>query len=804
MGNNTGYKIDFIGSGLKNYYEKLKDGNLDINYFKKIEDFIKFLNQEKVCLEQIVLFTYTGTIEECNKIVKSLNDFFEYFFLVVPSVCVIDNLSNISDFSPVAKNFDYVIDLSTSDSEIEAIASFVYLKKREGLERKKYELINQAVVLDLYEEFIKNGKKDIPVFYYGVDHDGILKTIDDGMLKILGFSKEEIIGRHFSDLIANEELEKVGKAFRERRTGDRGAKGIHLKLKRKDGGYSEFIVDSQGVHIPTIREKPDKEPSRLYVGTFGRIRGVKTQEINKINIDFFNVTNEPVFIYEIEDHRLILNHGSEKFLGYSQAEVADKDPSFFEKDEYSYFSKALENLKEKNHVEYATVIVKKSGESVSCDVSIDQIKFGDKHYLVGIYQDITDFINFINKADSLIQLTSLMVSSKTKEELIKMASEEIINILDVLYLGVALWNNRKGTFDRAYITDKSSGEFINENRILSYGEYLSVMKESIHENVIRYFEMNREVESPFGNKNKKVKAGDFISIPLTINGNKLGCMFIVTDYFHSYTLKDIRMMELSGHVLSSGIYRYELESQLKKNLDMLEKRVKERTKELEEFVYTISHDLKSPLYTAKSFAEIIDEQLAERFESEEDRYILRRIGENIESAIKMINDLLNLSRVGTAKMKVERIELKNIINEYLVQFKAVNKSGIKLNIKLKEGSVPVYGDKGRILQLLTNLFDNSVKYRKSNYVDINVSSEKMDGEVRITVEDNGIGIDKDEIDKIFNVFYRGRAALDRKIEGSGCGLTIVKKIVDMHGGNISVESNPGKGTMFIITLPDIR
>ena len=71
MGNNTGYKIDFIGSGLKNYYEKLKDGNLDIIYFKKIEDFIKFLNQEKVCLEQIVLFTYTGTIEECNKIAKT-------------------------------------------------------------------------------------------------------------------------------------------------------------------------------------------------------------------------------------------------------------------------------------------------------------------------------------------------------------------------------------------------------------------------------------------------------------------------------------------------------------------------------------------------------------------------------------------------------------------------------------------------------------------------------------------------------------------------------------------------------------
>ena len=804
MGNNTNYKMNFIGSELKNYYEKLKDTNLDISYFIKVEDFIKFLNQEKICLEQIVLFTYTATIEECNKIVETLNDFFEYFFLIVPSVCVINNLNNISDFFPITKNFDYVIDLSASDSEIEAIASFIYFKKREELERKKYELINQAVVLDLYEEFIKNGKRDIPVFYYGVDHNGILKTIDDRMLRILGFSKEEIIGRHFSDLIANEELGKVAKAFRERRTGNRGAKGIHLKLKRKDGEYSEFIVDSQGVHIPTVREKPDKEPSRLYVGTFGRIRQVKPNEINKINIDFFDVTNEPVFIYELENHRLILNHGSEKFLGYNRAEVADKDPSFFEKDEYTHFSKALENLKEKNHVEYATIIVKKSGESVSCDVSIDQIEFGDKHYLVGIYRDITDFINFINKADSLIQLTSLMVNSKTKEDLIKMASEEIINILDVLYLGVALWNKRKGTFDNAYITDKSSGEFINENRIFSYGAYLSVMEESIDENVIRYFEINRDIESPFGNKDRKVKAGDFISIPLTVNGNKLGCMFVITDYFHSYTLKDIRMMELSGHVLSSGIYRYELESQLKRNLDTLEKRVKERTKELEEFVYTISHDLKSPLYTAKSFAEIIDEQLAERFESEEDRYILRRIGENIESAIKMIDDLLNLSRVGTAEMKVERIDLNNIINEYLVQFEAVNKSGIKLNIKLKEGSVPVYGDKGRILQLLTNLFDNSVKYRKNNYVDINVSSEKIDGGVRITVEDNGIGINKDEIDKIFNVFYRGRAALDRKIEGSGCGLTIVKKIVEMHGGNISVESNPEKGTRFIITLPDIR
>ena len=800
MKSKKGYITIFVGKELKNYFDKFEINSSEVKYFEKVDNVIEYIKEKCLCLEEVVLFTYSKDTTECLKTIQKFNDFFEYFFIIAPTICVVDSFEKISDFSLIAKKYDYIMDLSTLYKEIESISTFVYLKKREELERKKYELINQAVVLDLYEEFIESGKKDVPAFYYGVDHDGILKVVDDRILKILGFSRDEIIGKHFSELIANGELEKVSKAFKERRTGERGARDILLRLKRKDGGYTEFVVDSQGVHIPTVKEKPQKEPNRLYIGTFGKIKEIR-EDKKEADINFFNVTNEPVFIYSIEEHKLLLNNGSEKFLGYNQDEVINKDPSFFEEKEYSYFLKALEDLKAKDHISYTTVIVKKSGEFVNCDVTIDQVKIDGKRYLIGIYKDITDFINFINKADGLIRLTSLMVNSKSEEDLIKMASQEIINILDVIYFGIALWDKSKGDFNKIYLNDRSMGQFIDKTVKKSFNNYFKVMAKSINENVVKYFEINKEVLKPFGEKDESIKVGSFISMPLSVNGRKLGCMFVVTDFFHSYTLKDIRMLELSSHVLSSGIYRYELEIRLKKNLDTLEKRVKERTKELEEFVYTVSHDLKSPLYAAKSFAEIIGEQLGDRFKSEEDNYILRRIGENVETAIKMIDDLLSLSRVGTTEMKIEKIKLKDIVDEYILQFKAVDKSDIKLMINLDKNIVPIYGDKGRILQLFTNLFDNSIKYRKSNEVIINVSCKRLDGKVRITIKDNGIGIDEDEIDKIFNVFYRGRVARDKNIEGSGCGLSIVKKIVEMHNGSIKAESKTGEGTEFIIELP---
>ncbi len=790
------YKVALVGEKLKH----LTEGN-NYLFFPYLKDYFKYVDDNRICLEKLVTFIYADDRANIDRIIKDINEFFSYFFIITPSVCVVGEKALSDDTADLLTNFDYVVLWELEISNIEKIAKFVYEKKSRELERKKLELLNHAVVLDLYEELKRESLAEKPLFYYGVDHNGILKTVDDRVLDILGFSKDEILGKHFTELIATEELERVSRAFNERRTGDRGTRGVMVKFKRKDGTYREFIVDTQGVHIPTIWEYPSKEPHRLYIGTFGRINEVRRDSRNKV--DVFNNTNEPVFIYNETRKHLLINKGAENFLGYSNNEVKEKDPSFFEKEGYEYFSKAKNRLKEDSHITYTTIIKRKDGSDVDCEVSIDKINMDGDYYYIGIYRDISDYIRFIDQADSLIQITWLMINSKTREELVTKAAGHIIKILNIKYLIISLWSNKKKGFDLIYLQKSDRGSLLKSEEDERAEKFIEIMKETLGQDTTRYIELEKPLCGYFGEKlgerEKDIK--NFVSIPLKVGDEKLGVMgiFLLEDEF--FTLRDIRMIELSSNVLSSGIYRYNLESRLVKNLESLEKMVKERTKELEDFIYIVSHDLKTPLYAAKSFSEIVAEQFGKFIKNDEDRYIVRRIGENIDNAIKMINDLLTLSRVGTRELRFERINLRELIDDYLLQYNAIKKSDVSLNI-IFEGDVQhIYGDRGRITQLFTNLFDNSIKYRRENNVIIKVKTSMSGGNVRIVVEDNGIGIDEDEIDKIFKVFYRGSKARTRELEGSGCGLSIVKKIVEIHRGSLRVESKPGEGTRFIIELP---
>ncbi|GAG10132.1 unnamed protein product, partial [marine sediment metagenome] len=225
-------------------------------------------------------------------------------------------------------------------------------------------------------------------------------------------------------------------------------------------------------------------------------------------------------------------------------------------------------------------------------------------------------------------------------------------------------------------------------------------------------------------------------------------------------------------------------------------------KELEDFVHTVSHDLKSPLHAAKGFADMVKEQFQQHIKSDEDDYILRRIVGNIDQSISMIDDLLLLSRIGTQELKIEEVDLNEIIQDYAEQFNALKNEKIKLEIDINEKLPVLHVDRGRIIQLFTNIFNNAIKYRRGKDVKIIIDSEVLNGRIRLSIEDNGIGIDEKDLPNVLNIFYRAvKVEKSRSPEGSGVGLTIVKKIIEQHGGSIDIKSKANAGTTVILELP---
>jgi len=219
--------------------------------------------------------------------------------------------------------------------------------------------------------------------------------------------------------------------------------------------------------------------------------------------------------------------------------------------------------------------------------------------------------------------------------------------------------------------------------------------------------------------------------------------------------------------------------------------------ELEQFTYTVSHDLKSPLFTITGFLSYL-EQDALSGNIEQLKKDVHRIQDAVLKMQRLLNELLELSRVGRIINEKEKVSFNELVKEAveLVQGR-LDERGVTLQI---DPDLPVvYGDRPRLIEVLQNLIDNAAKYMgaQSRPV-IEIGQRGGRGDVPVLyVKDNGIGIDAEHHEQIFGLFTK----LDATSEGTGIGLALVKRIIEFHGGRIWVESEPGSGSTFFFTLP---
>jgi PAS domain S-box-containing protein len=226
-------------------------------------------------------------------------------------------------------------------------------------------------------------------------------------------------------------------------------------------------------------------------------------------------------------------------------------------------------------------------------------------------------------------------------------------------------------------------------------------------------------------------------------------------------------------------------------------RLERGNQELDKFAYIVSHDLKAPLRGITNLAEWIEEDLGENL-PEEVKGHLQLLRSRVEWMQRLINDLLVYARLGRTEAKPEPLDVRKLLEEIVstlnlpqgFQVKVVTTIPVLLAVRVE------------VYQLFLNLLANAVKYRISDDGWVEISCEESSDRVTFHVKDNGVGIAAEHHQRIFQVFQRLEAS--NEVEGTGIGLSIVKKIVEAAGGEISVASEKGKGTTFHFSLPKLN
>jgi len=261
---------------------------------------------------------------------------------------------------------------------------------------------------------------------------------------------------------------------------------------------------------------------------------------------------------------------------------------------------------------------------------------------------------------------------------------------------------------------------------------------------------------------------------------------------------------------------------LQASVQSLERKVEDRTRELQqaltelsrkgrqlevaskhksEFLANMSHELRTPLNAIIGFSQVLRQSLFGPINEKQEEY-LDDILSSGNHLLSLINDVLDLSKVeaGQVELEVASFSLREALERGVVMVREpATKDGVRLSLELAPGVDLVEGDERRLRQVIFNLLSNAVKFTPEGG-EVVVATASRDHEVLISVTDTGPGIRVEDHERIFEEFHQTDVGVQQR-EGTGLGLALSKRLVELHGGRIWVESEPGKGSTFVFTLP---
>ena len=582
--------------------------------------------------------------------------------------------------------------------------------------------------------------------------EGVVQSWNAGAERIKGYRAEEIIGQHFSRFYAPEDL-AAGKAENE------------LMVATRDGRYEEegWRVRKDGsrfwasVVLTSIRDARGELRGFAKV-TRDLTERRKAEDELRASEEHFRllvtgVTDYAMFMLDPAGHVVTWNTGAERIKGYRAEEIIGQHFSRF------YTPEDLATNRPAAELEIATRVGKYEEEGWR--LRKDGSPFWANVLITAIYGSAGEFRGFAKVTRDLTE---------------RRESERIKSIVDNVVDGIITFDETGliESINRAAegIFGYSAAEVLGRNVAM-------LAAEPQHINWVARSAAASAVQEAHGRR----KDGSVFTMELAI-----GAFHFQGRRAYTGVVRDVTQ-------------RKQAEAQLRFYADELRERnaeLAQSNQELDEFAYIASHDLKEPLRGIHNYSTFLLEDYSDKLDADGKAKLetLARLAQRME---QLINSLLQFSRVGRVELAREPTDLNRLV-EMTLDALQITLQETRVEVRIPRPLPTVTCDHVRVGEVFQNLIGNSVKYNDKSERWVEVGYVEEAGEpTTFYVRDNGIGIPAKHFEAIFRIFKRlhGR---DKFGGGTGVGLTIVKKIVERHGGRIWIESTPGEGTTFFFTL----
>jgi len=659
-----------------------------------------------------------------------------------------------------------------------------------------------------------------PDTIFRVSKSGKLIYISPSCKEMFGYNSDEMIGKSITDFVPQDKLTLAFKSITDL-FQDEEIKKFSTELFHKNGNKIPVEI-SVGVVEINGQEMGQGSIHKIYEKklTEGELQSTEDtfKTIWENSYDGMRLTDEEGKIY-------ICNESYAKMLGKSRFEIEGQSISSIY--DYEHGLKFLKQYKEefktgKIRTKFETTVHLWNNTAKNFEITNSYVKGeDDKKYLFSIYRDISSRKEqevITGKKDKLLQgianATKTLISAKNKEEGFNRALQ-ILGLaaeVDRIYIFQHLVNKETDEmyFSLLYewVSDGTEPQSRNpEFDKISYSRFASLRfyENFSMGNTLKYVisELPQRDRENFIDKNIK----SIILVPILIDGNYWG--FIGFDELKSERIWSsneesilITMASTIGSVIRRNIFKDVLIRQ-NEELDKAVKRAENAIKAKSEFLALMSHEIRTPMNGVIGMTGLLLDTVLDDIQRE----YVRTIRVSGEQLLKIINDILDLSKIDSEKLDVEfqPFDLRECIEDSLdlLASKAIEKN-IELLYSINDDvPVAISSDVTRLRQIIMNLAGNGVKFTDTGEVFVSVACEPEDNDhisINFSIRDTGIGIPANKLEKLFKPFSQVDSSTSRNYGGTGLGLVISKRLAEMMGGSMSVESEESKGTTFYFNI----